>query len=181
MKTFSIEIKNNRYVKVLGGGLPSFTGLERYESVEEAARAIYDGAYEIIDSEIAERIPEFDDDDDSEKFNAAWQAGMDAVLAEIVKYESWEHDGVQYRIVEHVLGTLHVCDKNGINCEPLNPNDAPYTRAEALDCDVDPEGEGIHLRETTGADGLDAKVDFVAVCAGEIRGYFRFIESEASE
>ena len=177
MKVYSIKITNNRHAKVLGGGLPSFSGEERYESVEEAARAIYEGAYELIDSDVTEKIPLFDDDDDNEKYNAEWQKGMDSVLAEIASSCSWNYDGVNYRIVEHVLGTLHICDKQGNNCEPLNVNDEPYTREEAICCDVDAFCDGAHLRDATVDDDCDARVDFLAVRQGEVLGYFRFVES----
>lgn len=73
------------------------------------------------------------------------------------------------------LGTLYVCDRNGINAEPLNAADEPYTRDDALMCDVDPDGEGVRLRAVT-ADDDCRDVDFVAVnLAGDIVGHYKFV------
>lgn len=72
-------------------------------------------------------------------------------------------------------GLLYVCDKAGANAEPLNVNDEPYTRDDALMCDVDPDGEGVRLRASSTDDDC-SDVDFVAVNpAGDIVGYYKFV------
>lgn len=122
MKQFRIEITNNRNSKVLGGGLPSFSRNESFATLEEAAKAIFEGAYELIDSDVTEHIPCFDDDDDNEKFNAVWEQKMAEARADIVKYEGWSYDGVQYHIKCYEYGQLFTGTPDGdhlINLEPV--------------------------------------------------------------
>lgn len=72
------------------------------------------------------------------------------------------------------LGTLYICDRNGINAEPLNADDAPYTYEDAATCELgDPM---VTLREATVDDDCAAEVDFVAVNVetGAIAGYYIF-------
>ena len=79
--------------------------------------------------------------------------------------------------MDKILGTLYVCDREGINAEPLNADDAPYTREDADLCDVDPDGQGVRLRAATADDDCSPSVDFVAVDPdGNVCGYFKFVE-----
>ena len=73
-------------------------------------------------------------------------------------------------------GTLYVCDKEGNNAEPLNANDKPYPREDALYCDVDPDRQGVLLREAKASDDVSASVDYVATGEdGKIVGYFKWV------
>ena len=78
--------------------------------------------------------------------------------------------------VKKEAGTLYACDKEGNNSEPLNANDKPYPREDALYCDVDPDMQGILLREAKASDDVSASVDYVATNEdGKIVGYFKWV------
>lgn len=120
MKLYSIKIRNDRYTKTLAGGLPAFNEWETFDSVKAAAKAIVDGAYDILEADAADACVDVPD----EKVGDAISAELERVEAEIEMRCGWSYDGVSYSIVCDDYGRIctgTIDDDHLINAEPLFP------------------------------------------------------------
>ena len=81
-------------------------------------------------------------------------------------------------------GTIHVCDRQGNNAEPLNPDDEPYSLEDVPSLEFGFDGP-VYVRKATVDDDVDPRVDFVAVEDGDegrrVVGFFRFVGMDVPE
>lgn len=136
-KTYRVDIVNRRNHKVLDEGLPAFDRYEYFNSVREAALAIYDRANAVIDRQVSMNMNDIAFDDNEDEWLDEHSRRMHAVLEEIDECEGWACNGIHYVIIAEEVGRVYRGtlseDGNTIcNAEPIAPiTTDPYPRNEA--------------------------------------------------
>jgi len=136
-KTYRVDIVNRRNHKVLADGLPAFDRYEYFNSVHEAAMAIYSRANTVIAEQVSLSMNDISFDDDEDEWIEELNSRMLEVFEEIVEYKGWTCNGIHYVIIAEEVGRVYRGtlseDGNTIcNAEPIAPiTTEPYPRNEA--------------------------------------------------
>lgn len=134
-KTYRVDIVNRRNHRVIPNGLPSFDRYEFFNSVSEAAAAIYERAQDVIIGKVAEGMGEMESE---EEWTAEHTTRMLAVLDEINDCRGWCCDGIHYVILEEDVGRVYRSSLLSADCRticdpwPIAPlEEEPFPRNEA--------------------------------------------------